>query len=102
MPARRWGATGRHPVLWGPGKQQGPTPSRGGATRRKLGAVNPLAIDPEVMREMGHRTVDLLVELLGDPDRPALRRASAEEMATRLPFGAPGGTAGLRGAARLG
>ena len=52
--------------------------------------MSSLAIDPEVMREMGHRTVDLMVELLADPDRPALRRASAEEMAARLPFGAPG------------
>ena len=52
--------------------------------------MSSLAIDPEVMREMGHRTVDLMVELLSDPDRPALRRASAEEMAARLPLGAPG------------
>ena len=52
--------------------------------------MNPLAIDPEVMREMGHRTVDAMVELLANPDRPALCRASAEEMAARLPFGAPG------------
>lgn len=51
--------------------------------------MNPLAVDREVMRAMGHRTVDLLVELLADADRPPLRRASAEEMAARLPFGAP-------------
>ena len=38
---------------------------------------------------MGHRTVDALVDLLANPDRPALRRATAEEMATRLPYGAP-------------
>ena len=50
--------------------------------------MNHLAIDPEVMRAMGQRTVDLLVELL-ESDRPALRRADAQEMAARLPFGVP-------------
>ena len=38
---------------------------------------------------MGHRVVDVLVELLGDADRPPLRRASADEMAARLPLGVP-------------
>jgi aromatic-L-amino-acid/L-tryptophan decarboxylase len=51
--------------------------------------MNPLALDPDAMRAMGHRTVDLVVDMLTDPDRPALRRASVEEMAARLPFGAP-------------
>ena len=50
--------------------------------------MNHLAMDPEVMRAMGQRTVDLLVELL-ESDRPALRRADAQEMAARLPFGVP-------------
>jgi aromatic-L-amino-acid/L-tryptophan decarboxylase len=50
--------------------------------------VSQLEVDPEAMRAMGRRTVDLLVELLAD-DRPALRRAGAREMAARLPFGAP-------------
>jgi aromatic-L-amino-acid/L-tryptophan decarboxylase len=49
----------------------------------------PLGLEPEAMRAMGHRAVDVLVEMLGDADRPALRRASAGEMAARLPPGAP-------------
>jgi aromatic-L-amino-acid/L-tryptophan decarboxylase len=50
-----------------------------------------LDLDPEAMRAMGHRTVDLMVDMLGDRSRPALRRASAAEMAERLPFApAPG------------
>jgi hypothetical protein len=55
----------------------------------------PLALDPDAMREMGHRVVDVLVELLGDTSRPALRRARAAEMAARLPFGLPESGAAL-------
>jgi aromatic-L-amino-acid decarboxylase len=50
-------------------------------------AGDPLALDPEAMRALGHRTVDALVDILCDPATPALRRASAEEMARRLPSG---------------
>ncbi|MET0810838.1 MAG: hypothetical protein ABWY65_06950, partial [Thermoleophilaceae bacterium] len=53
--------------------------------------MNPLALEPEAMRAMGHRTVDLLVELLAQAERPPLRRASPEEMAARMPFGASEG-----------
>jgi aromatic-L-amino-acid decarboxylase len=55
----------------------------------------PLALEADAMRAMGHRVVDLLVELLGDTSRPALRRASAEEMAARLPLGAPDSASSL-------
>ena len=51
--------------------------------------MNPLALDPEAMRAMGHRTVDLMVDMLGDRDVPALRRATPAEMSERLPFGEP-------------
>jgi aromatic-L-amino-acid decarboxylase len=51
--------------------------------------MNPLALDPEAMRAMGHRTVDLMVDMLGDPEVPALRRATPAEMSERLPFGEP-------------
>ena len=50
--------------------------------------MNPLALEPEAMRAMGHRTVDLLVELLAQAERPPLCRASPEQMAERMPFGA--------------
>ena len=44
---------------------------------------------PEEMRALGHRVVDLLVERLADPDVPALRRATPEEMRARLAEPAP-------------
>src|SRR3954454_10714747 len=51
---------------------------------------DPLALDPEEMRRLGYRTVDLLVDRLADPgaDR-ALRRATPEEMRSRLSGPAP-------------
>jgi aromatic-L-amino-acid/L-tryptophan decarboxylase len=58
-------------------------------------ATDPLAVDPVTMREMGHRTVDLLVDLLTDPATPALRRATPAEMARRVPPGAPAEGRGL-------
>jgi len=51
--------------------------------------VDPLALDPDAMRAMGHLTVDRLVERLADQRRPALRRATAHEMSDRVPFDAP-------------
>jgi glutamate/tyrosine decarboxylase-like PLP-dependent enzyme len=46
---------------------------------------DPLALDPEAMRETGYRVVDLLVEAVaGVRDWPAVRRASPEEMRARL------------------
>jgi aromatic-L-amino-acid/L-tryptophan decarboxylase len=47
---------------------------------------NPLGLDAETMRELGYRTVDMLVsQLEAVPDGPALRRASPEAMSRRLP-----------------
>jgi glutamate/tyrosine decarboxylase-like PLP-dependent enzyme len=51
--------------------------------------MDSLALDTETMRTIGHRTVDALVDLLGDANRPALRRASASEMEARLPSAVP-------------
>jgi aromatic-L-amino-acid decarboxylase len=47
-------------------------------------ASDPLGLDPETMRELGYRTVDALVEWLGDAGAPPLRRATPEEMRERL------------------
>jgi aromatic-L-amino-acid decarboxylase len=47
-------------------------------------SAEPLRLDPETMRELGYRTVDMLVEWLNDADAPPLRRASPEEMQARL------------------
>jgi aromatic-L-amino-acid/L-tryptophan decarboxylase len=44
---------------------------------------DPLALDRETMRELGYRTVDLLVEQL-EREEPALRRATPAEMRERL------------------
>src|SRR3954468_9764647 len=50
---------------------------------------DPLALDADAMRALGHRMVDELVDLMTDPATPALRRASPEEMARRLPTEPP-------------
>jgi aromatic-L-amino-acid decarboxylase len=49
------------------------------------GAADPLGLDRETMRELGYRTVDLLVERLADPGAlPATRSAPRQEMERRL------------------
>ena len=46
---------------------------------------DPLGLDPETMRRLGYRTVDMLVDMLATPGNvPVLRRASPEEMERRL------------------
>jgi aromatic-L-amino-acid decarboxylase len=45
---------------------------------------NPLHLGPEAMRELGYRTVDMLVDRLSDPSIPPLRRATPAEMRARL------------------
>ncbi len=45
---------------------------------------DPLGLDPETMRQLGYRAVDMLVERLSDPSVPPLRRATPDEMAARL------------------
>jgi aromatic-L-amino-acid/L-tryptophan decarboxylase len=49
---------------------------------------DPLALEPVTMRELGYRTVDMLVaQREAVPAGPALRRVSPEEMAAQLPDG---------------
>jgi hypothetical protein len=48
------------------------------------GVPDGLALDRETMRELGYRTVDILVERLHDETVPPLRRATPAEMRTRL------------------
>jgi aromatic-L-amino-acid/L-tryptophan decarboxylase len=43
-----------------------------------------LALNAETMRCLGHETVDALVDMLQDPDTPALTRATPQEMAARI------------------
>jgi aromatic-L-amino-acid decarboxylase len=51
---------------------------------------DPLGLDPETMRQLGYRTVDLLVERLTDVSAPPIRRATPEEMRRRVAAEAPG------------
>jgi aromatic-L-amino-acid decarboxylase len=48
-----------------------------------------LGLDAETMRQLGYRTVDLLVERLTDRAAPPLRRATPEEMRKRVAAEAP-------------
>lgn len=45
---------------------------------------DPISLDAETMRRLGHQTVDALVDWLTDADVPALRRATPAEMRERL------------------
>jgi glutamate/tyrosine decarboxylase-like PLP-dependent enzyme len=45
---------------------------------------DPLELTPEQMREMGYRTVDMLVEQLTDRSAPALRRSAPGALSERL------------------
>ncbi|MEA2372939.1 MAG: aromatic-L-amino-acid/L-tryptophan decarboxylase [Solirubrobacteraceae bacterium] len=45
---------------------------------------DPLGLGPEELRELGYRTIDLLVDQLTDPSIPAMRRFPAGEVRRRL------------------
>jgi glutamate/tyrosine decarboxylase-like PLP-dependent enzyme len=50
---------------------------------------DPLELDPQTMRELAHRTIDFLLDWVGDADAPPLRRATPAEMRERLSAPAP-------------
>jgi aromatic-L-amino-acid decarboxylase len=52
---------------------------------------DPLGLERETMRELGYRTVDMLVDWLLDADAPPLRRATPDEMRARLGGPPPAG-----------
>jgi glutamate/tyrosine decarboxylase-like PLP-dependent enzyme len=53
-------------------------------------AEDPLALDPERMRDMGYRVVDMLIERMAHlPDGPVLQTATRDEMAALLDEPAP-------------
>jgi aromatic-L-amino-acid decarboxylase len=59
---------------------------------RARGHDDPLGLDPERMRELGYRVVDMLVERQAGLDSsPIIQRATREEMEARLPQAAPAG-----------
>ena len=48
------------------------------------GDGSPLAVDPELMRRLGYRTVDMLVDRLTGPPGPVVRAATPEDLRARL------------------
>ena len=50
---------------------------------------SPLALDPEVMRQLGYRTVDMLVDRITGPAGPVARSATPEELHARLSMPPP-------------
>jgi aromatic-L-amino-acid decarboxylase len=50
---------------------------------------SPLALDPEVMRQLGYRTVDMLIDRITGPAGPVVRSATAEELHARLAMPPP-------------
>lgn len=50
---------------------------------------DPLALDPQTMRAMGHQLIDSLVDMMCDSSTPALRRATPDEMTARVDPTAP-------------
>ena len=54
-----------------------------------LGDASPLALDPESMRRIGYRTIDMLVDRIAGPPGPVVRKASPEELLRRLALPPP-------------
>ena len=50
---------------------------------------SPLALDPELMRRLGYRTIDMLVERITGPVGPVVRSATPEDLHTRLSIPPP-------------
>ena len=50
---------------------------------------SPLALDPELMRRLGYRTVDMLVDRITGPAGPVVRSATPEELHQRLSMPPP-------------
>src|SRR5882672_1043186 len=54
---------------------------------------SPLALDPESMRRLGYRTVDMLIDRITGPAGPVVRSATPEELHQRLSMPPPEGPA---------
>ena len=53
------------------------------------GAESPLGLDPETMRELGYRTIDMLVDRLTGPAGPVIQAAAPSELQRRLSIPPP-------------
>src|SRR5436190_16384687 len=56
---------------------------------------SPLALDAETMRQLGYRTVDMLVDRLVEPPGPVVRSAPPHELRERLMLSPPESPAGF-------
>ena len=54
-----------------------------------LGGDSPLALDPELMRQLGYRTVDMLVERIAGAAGPVVQSATPQELRERLAMPPP-------------
>src|SRR5438105_7854567 len=54
-----------------------------------LGGDSPLALDPELMRQLGYRTIDMLVDRITGPAGPVVRSATPDELHGRLALPPP-------------
>src|SRR5256885_10555475 len=53
------------------------------------GRRSPLGLDPELMRQLGYRTIDMLVDRVAGPLGPVVRSATPEELRQRLAMPPP-------------
>jgi aromatic-L-amino-acid decarboxylase len=54
-----------------------------------LGGGSPLGLDPELMRQLGYRTIDMLVDRISGPAGPVVHSATPEELQLRLGMSPP-------------
>ncbi len=54
-----------------------------------LGSGSPLGLDPELMRQLGYRTIDMLVDRVSGPAGPVVRSATPDELQQRLALPPP-------------
>jgi glutamate/tyrosine decarboxylase-like PLP-dependent enzyme len=59
------------------------------------GDTSPLALDPETMRELGYRTIDMLVDRITGPPGPVVHAAAPQELRQRLAMEPPEAPAGF-------
>ena len=68
---------------------------RGAAASRGCGVEggdsDPLALSPQQMRELGYRTIDLLVDRLTDPEMRAMTRGTPAQLGERIGRSVPAG-----------
>ena len=53
------------------------------------GDTSPLALDPDTMRQLGYRTIDMLVDRITGPPGPVVQAAEPEELRQRLAMAPP-------------